>query len=127
MTKRYKLLDSLAHIAARWVPPTEPNFRNMNDYDFITVLSWCENWEMKKVYYTAYKDAKIDFQDTYGEWMAHQTPLPVAVRYQLERGVKFHHDLGNLNTLRTYAYIYQVYPKVLLWCGMGLLLIYLLS
>lgn len=127
MTRKYKLIDTLAHIACKWVPPVEPNLRQMNDHDYLTVLSWCEDWPLKKVYYTAYKEAKLDYQDTFSEWMVHKTPLPVAVRYQLERGVKHHHKAGNLNALRTYAYIYQMYPKVVMWGCFGLLLIYLLS
>jgi len=127
LTERYKVMDVLARYVSKWVPVTEPNFKQMEDDDFIVVLSWCNTWDQKKVYYKAYKLANLDYAQTYGEWNKNRTPLPVAVRYQLEQGVMFHHKNGNLNALKTYSYFYQSWPKLVLYTGLGLLLLYLLS
>ena len=127
MTERYKILDVLARYVSKWVPTTEPNFKSMNDDDFITVLSWCNKWEAKKVYYKAYKLANLDYELTYKEWADHGKPLPGAVRWQLEDGVMYHHKNGNLNALKTYSYFYHIWPKAILYTGLGLCILYLFS
>ena len=33
MAERYKLIDKIAHYAARFIPPVKPNTYNMKDYD----------------------------------------------------------------------------------------------
>ena len=127
MSQHYNIVDVLARYVSKWVPTTEPNFNQMTDDDFITVLSWANKWPAKKVYYKAYKLAQLDYALTYTEWMNQKTPLPIAVRYQLEDGVMYHHKNGNLDTLKTYSWFYQKWPKLLMYAGLGLCIIYLLS
>ena len=120
MAERYKLIDKIAHYAARFIPPVKPNTYNMKDYDFITVLSWCEKWDAKKVYYTAYKEARLDFIETWDEWCENMKPLPIPVRAELERALWIHHNAGNLGALRTYAWINEYGSRILLWSFFGI-------
>ncbi len=128
MTERYTLIDKVAGLVSRWVPEKEPNYYNMDDNDFITVLSWCEKWHPKKVYYTAYKESHIDFIQTWDEWEKDPQRLPIAVRAELTRAVKLHHAAGNLGALRTYAFLYEYHRKAILWsCAIAFIAWYWLT
>ena len=91
----------------------------MQDSDFITILSWLEDWEPEKVYKTAYRQSHLDTYYTWEEWAQNMKPLPVPVRAEMERAIKMHEESGNLEALRTYAFVYEIlvekwFPR-LLW------------
>ena len=71
------------------MPHRNPRFNKMTDADFITVISWCEDWEPEKVYNTAYKESHLDYLLTWEEWSKDMQSLPMPVRAELERARKF--------------------------------------
>ena len=116
--KRNSALHLVAILIARVLPAKKPAFNKMEDSDFITILSWLEDWEPEKVYKTAYKESYLDSYYTWEEWSADMRPLPVPVRAEMQRALKMHEDSGNLEALRTYAFVYEVlvqkwFPRIL--------------
>ena len=105
--RKYQLPDYLAHYLGRFLPENTPSFSKMNDSDFITVLSWCEDWTPEEVYNTAYKESHIDTLLTWDEWSDNMQTLPLVVREELKRAVSLHMDNGNLQALRAYAFFYE--------------------
>ena len=105
--RRYKLPDYLAHYLGGLLPHRNPRFNKMTDADFITVISWCEDWEPEKVYNTAYKESHLDYLLTWEECSKDMQSLPMPVRAELERALKIHVDAGNVQALRAYAYFYE--------------------
>ena len=97
----------MAILISRILPAKKPAFHKMNDDDFITILSWLEDWA---------EDMK---------------PLPIAVRAELEKAIKIHERSGNLEALRTYAFVYEVlierwFPR-LGWATLFLLILLTLA
>ena len=128
--RKYTLPDYLATYFGRFLPAKKPLFTNMQDQDFITVLSWCEDWTPEEVYNTAYRQSHIDHILTWEEWAENMQPLPLGVREELKRAVSVHQDNGNLQALRAYAFFYEgmnnvakyafwifIATTVLLWIG----------
>ena len=107
--RKFSLLDIGAMIVSKLLPSKQPNLRTMNDEDFISLLSWCEDWEPQKVYETAYKESRIDFIQTWDEWSDDMRPLPLVVRMELQRAIKIHEERGNLLALRGFAWIYDCF------------------
>ena len=88
--RKFKLLDYAAMIFAEVLPKKQPNLRTMQDEDFISLLSWCEDWEPQEVYETAYKESRIDPLQTWDEWADDMKPLPLIVRTEMERAILIH-------------------------------------
>ena len=63
--RKFSLLDLGAMCFAELLPKKGPNLRHMKDEDFISLLSWCEDWEPEEVYKTAYKQSHIDYYQTW--------------------------------------------------------------
>jgi hypothetical protein len=117
----------VAILIAKILPVKKPAFHKMEDSDFITILSWLEDWEPEKVYKTAYKESNLDSYYTWDEWAADIRPLPAPVRVEMQRALKMHEDSGNLEALRTYAFVYEVliqrwFPR-LLWGAFFILIL----
>ena len=65
------IIDMIAHfIAKKFLPDASPAFGQMTDLELLSIVSWAERWDGKKVYDTAYsqvfperqlEDAKTDF------------------------------------------------------------------
>ena len=55
--RKFRLLDYAAMVFAEVLPTKQPNLRHMKDEDYISLLSWCEDWEPEQVYETAYKES----------------------------------------------------------------------
>jgi len=113
LPRKYKLLDVLAASFSRCLPHKEPSFGQMDDNDFITILSWLEDWEPKKVYEVAYKHANLKPLQEYDDWCEVSKPFPPPMKAQLREAIELHQRNGNLHALRTYAWFYEYYPKVL--------------
>ena len=105
--RKFSLLDVGAMIVAKLLPSKQPNLRKMNDEDFISLLSWCEDWEPEQVYETAYKQSRIDYIQTWDEWSDDMKPLPLIVRTELERAIKIHHETGTMRALMAYAFFHS--------------------
>jgi len=100
------------------LPARKPALHKMQDCDFITILSWLEGWEPEKVYKTAYRESHLDTYYTWDEWAEDMKPLPIPVRAELEKAIKIHEKAGNLESLRTYAFFYELliekwFPRLL--------------
>jgi len=122
--KRNKVLDFLATRLADRLPERPVRYDSITDEDYITILSWCEEWDPEKVYNTAYKASQIPFMQTWEQWSDNMTPLPGPVRYQLKHGLEVHEKAGNLKALRAYAYFYEKIDK---WTPRVLLAIFFIS
>ena len=117
--RKNSALCLVAILVAKILPAKKPAFHKMQDSDFITILSWLEDWEPEKVYKTAYRQSHLDTYYTWEEWAQNMKPLPVPVRAEMERAIKMHEESGNLEALRTYAFVYEIlvekwFPR-LLW------------
>jgi len=110
--RRYKLPDYLAHYLGGFLPHKDPKFSHMTDADFITVISWCEDWSPEDVYDTAYKQSHLDHLLTWEEWSSDMQSLPMPVRAELERALKIHVEAGNVQALRAYAFFYEGINKI---------------
>ena len=108
MKKKNSTLHLIAIMISRMLPAKKPAFHRMDDSDFITILSWLEDWEPEKVYKTAYRESHLDAYYTWEEWSVNMRPLPPPVRVEMERAIKIHEKSGNLEALRTYAFVYEV-------------------
>ena len=95
-------------MVSKMLPVKKPAFHKMDDSDCITILSWLEDWEPEKVYKTAYRESHLDAYHTWDEWSADMKPLPKPVRIEMEHAIKIHEKSGNLEALRTYAFVYEV-------------------
>ena len=125
--RKFSLLDIGAMIVSKLLPSKQPNLRTMNDEDFISLLSWCEDWEPQKVYETAYKESRIDFIQTWDEWSDDMKPLPLIVRSELERAIKIHHGVGTMRALMTYAFFHSWGNRVAMasfWALMAVIIFY---
>ena len=116
--RRYSILDWAASLLSRVLPARKPALHKMQDCDFITILSWLEDWEPEKVYKTAYRESHLDTYYTWEEWAEDMKPLPIPVRAELEKAIKIHEKAGNLESLRTYAFFYELliekwFPRLL--------------
>ena len=113
--RKFRSLDYVAMAFAKLLPIKRPNLRHMVDEDFISLLSWCEDWEPQTVYETAYKESRIDPIQTWDEWADDMKPLPLVVRVELERAVLLHDGVGTMRALMTYAFFHN-WASRLAWC-----------
>ncbi len=104
-------IDVLATALSQFLPYKKPAYDRLTDEDYITILSWCEDWEPEDVYYTAWNASAMDMSIDWEKWSANMTPLPGPVRYQLRYALEKHEKKGNLRALRSYAYVYEFFEK----------------
>lgn len=104
-------IDVLATALSQFLPYKKPAYDRLTDEDYITILSWCEDWEPEDVYYTAWNASAMDMSIDWEKWSANMTPLPGPVRYQLRYALEKHEKKGNLKALRSYAYVYEFFEK----------------
>ena len=122
-------IDVLATALSRFLPYKKPAYDHLSDEDYITILSWCEDWEPEDVYYTAWNASAMDMSVDWEKWSKNMTELPGPVKYQLRHALEKHEKLGNLRALRAYAFVYEQIiekwiPRIL-WITLGLLTYYL--
>ena len=104
-------IDVLATALSQFLPYKKPAYDRLTDEDYITILSWCEDWEPEDVYYTAWNASAMDMSVDWEKWSSNMTPLPGPVRYQLRYALEKHEKKGNLKALRSYAYVYEFFGK----------------
>ena len=125
--KRRKTLEMIVGSFARLLPEKSPRYNDLKDEDFISLLSWCEDWDPEKVYKLAYKQSHIDYIQTWDEWADDMKPLPLVVRMELQRAIDIHDKAGNMAVLRAYAWMYEWFSrstKAFIWIFFILLAYY---
>ena len=116
-----KLSKYILSSIANYLPNVEPNYKDLTDDVYISLLSWCENWPSQKVYETAYKESHMDPIQTWDEWASDMKPFPLPVRLELRRALSIHQEMGSLKPLRTINYFLIHGKKVFLWSFLGFL------
>ena len=122
----------IAHfIAKKFLPNASPAFGQMTDLELLSIVSWAERWDGKKVYDTAYsqvvperqiKDAKLN----YDMWVTAENPkLPIIVREEMIRAFRIHMVTGRMDVLRLAAWA-RTQSFRIMWMGFGLLFLLLI-
>ena len=125
--RKFRLLDYAAMVFAEVLPTKQPNLHHMKDEDYISLLSWCEDWEPEQVYETAYKQSHLNYLQTWEEWSDDMKPLPGPVVAELQRALLIHHGVGTMRALMTYAFFHgwaQRLMKYTFWVFIGIVLLY---
>jgi len=126
------IIDMIAHfIAKKFLPDASPAFGQMTDLELLSIVSWAERWDGKKVYDTAYsqvfperqiKDAKLN----YDMWVTAENPkLPIIVREEMIRAFRIHMVTGRMDVLRLAAWA-RIQSFRIMWMGFGLLFLLLI-
>ena len=126
------MVDMIAQfIAKRILPEGTPSFSKMTDLELLSILSWAERWDAKRVYDTAFsqvfperqiKDAKTH----YDMWVTAENPkLPMIVREEMIRAFRIHMVTGRMDVLRLGAWA-QHQCKRIMWIGLTVLFIILI-
>ena len=125
--RKFKLLDYAAMVFAEVLPTKQPNLHHMKDEDYISLLSWGEDWEPQTVYETAYKQSHLNYLQTWDEWSDDMKPLPGPVVAELQRALLIHHGVGTMRALMTYSFFHgwaQRLMKYSFWFFIGIVLLY---
>ena len=125
--RKFRLLDYAAMVFAEVLPTKAPNLHHMKDEDYISLLSWCEDWEPEQLYKTAYKQSHLNYLQTWEEWSDDMKPLPIPVVAELQRALLIHHGVGTMRALMTYAFFHgwaQRLMKYSFWFFIGMVLLY---
>ena len=130
MTKKieFRYIKYVASLFDKFLPDKAPSYDTLSDQDYITILSWCEDWEPNDVYYTAWNASNLDIAWKWEDWAENMKELPGPVRYQLRKGLEIHHKAGNLKTLKTYAFFSGLFEKWtirVLWVSLFITIYYL--
>ena len=129
--KRSIIIDMIAtFIAKRILPATRPVFSDMSDLELLSIVSWAEKSDAKRIYDLAFnqvfperqiKDAKTH----YDMWVTEENPqLPIIVREELIRAFRINMATGRMDVLRLGA-IAEFYSKRIMWVGLTLLFLFL--
>ena len=133
MSRNYSIIiDMIAQfIAKRILPEGSPVFGNMSDIELLSIVSWAQRWDGKKVYDTAFsqvfperqiKDAKLN----YDMWVTAENPkLPIIVREEMIRAFRIHMVTGRMDVLRLAAWA-RTQSFRIMWMGFGLLFLLLI-
>lgn len=129
MPKKYSVVDYLAFQLGKHMSYRPPVYDRLTDEDYITILSWCEDWEPEDVYYTAWNASAMDMSIDWEKWSQNMTDLPGPVKVELRQALEKHEKMGNLKALRAYAFFYeQIIEKWVprtLWISLPVLIYYL--
>ena len=125
--RKFRLLDYAAMVFAEVLPTKQPNLHHMKDEDYISLLSWCEDWEPQTVYETAYKQSYLNPIQTWDEWSDDMKPLPGPVIAELQRALMIHHGVGTMRALMTYAFFHGWAQRLMMgtfWIFIAIVLLY---
>ena len=119
------------YLARKFLPEGTPAFSKMSDLEILSIVSWAEQWDAKRVYDTAYsqvfperqiKDAKHN----YDMWVTAENPkLPIIVREEMIRAFRIHMVTGRMDVLRLAAWA-RIQSFRIMWMGFGLLFLLLI-
>ena len=132
MSRNYSIIiDMIAQfIAKRILPEASPAFSKMTDMELLSIVSWAERWDGKKVYDTAYSqvfpERQIkDSKSHYDMWITAENPkLPMIVREELIRAFRIHMATGRMDVLRLGA-LAEKYAKRMMYVGLFFLFLIL--
>ena len=133
MSRNYSIIiDMIAQlIAKRILPEGSPAFSRMTDMELLSIVSWAQRWDGKRVYDTAFsqvfpKKQIKDAKPTYDMWVTAENPkLPMIVREELIRAFRIHMVNGRIDVLRLGAWA-QLQCKRIMYVGLFLLLLFLI-
>ena len=121
-----------SYIAKRVLPEGSPAFSRMTDLELLSIVSWAERSDAKRVYDIAFnqvfperqiKDAKTH----YDMWVTAENPqLPIVVREELIRAFRINIASGRMDVLRLAAWIRHQGRRIM-WIGFGLLFLLLIT
>ena len=121
-----------SYIAKRVLPEGAPAFSRMTDLELLSIVSWAERSDAKRVYDIAFnqvfperqiKDAKTH----YDMWVTAENPqLPIIVREELIRAFRINIASGRMDVLRLAAWIRHQGRRIM-WIGFGLLFLLLIT
>ena len=117
-------------IAKRILPATRPVFSDMSDLELLSIVSWAEKSDAKRVYDIAFTqvfpERQIpDAKPQYDMWVTAENPqLPIIVREELIRAFRINMATGRMDVLRLGA-IAEFYSKRIMWVGLTLLFLFL--
>jgi hypothetical protein len=128
------IIDMIAQfIAKRILPEGSPVFSRMTDMELLSIVSWAERWDGKRVYDTAFsqvfpKKQIKDAKPIYDMWVTAENPkLPMIVREELIRAFRINIVTGRMDVLRLGAWA-QTQCVRIMWIGLFLIpiILYLL-
>ena len=121
-----------SYIAKRILPEGTPAFSNMTDLELLSIVSWAERSDARRVYDVAFnqvfperqiKDAKPH----YDMWVTAENPqLPIIVREELIRAFRINMATGRMDVLRLAAWSRHQCKRIM-WIGFGLLFLLLIT
>ena len=118
------------YLARKFLPEGTPAFSKMSDLEILSIVSWAEQWDAKRVYDTAFSEvfpAKqiTDAKPQYDMWVTAENPkLPMIVREELIRAFRIHMTTGRMDVLRL-GVTAQTYAKRFMYVGLFLLFLFL--
>ena len=126
------MVDMIAQfIAKRILPEGTPVFSKMTDLELLSILSWAERWDAKKVYDTAFSQVFPESQikeakPHYDMWVTAENPkLPMIVREEMIRAFRIHMVTGRMDVLRLGAWA-RIQSIRFMWVGFGVLALILI-
>ena len=133
MSRNYSIIiDMIAQfISKRILPAASPAFSKMTDMELLSIVSWAERWDGKKVYDTAYSqvfpERQIkDSKSHYDMWITAENPkLPMIVREELIRAFRIHMVTGRMDVLRLGSWA-RTQSIRFMWVGFGVLALILI-
>ena len=127
------IIDMIAQfIAKRILPEGSPAFGKMSDMELLSIVSWAQRWDAKRVYDTAFSqvfpETQIrDAKPSFDMWVTAENPkLPMIVREELIRAFRIHMVTGRMDVLRLGAWA-QHQCKRIMWIGLTVLGIILIT
>ena len=133
MSRNYSIIiDMIAQlIAKRILPEGSPAFSRMTDMELLSIVSWAQRWDGKRVYDTAFsqvfpKKQIKDAKPTYDMWLTAENPkLPMIVREEMIRAFRIHMVTGRMDVLRLGAWA-RTQSIRFMWVGLGVLALILI-
>ena len=119
-------------IAKRILPATRPVFSDMSDLELLSIVSWAEKSDAKRVYDIAFTqvfpERQIpDAKPQYDMWVTAENPqLPIIVREELIRAFRINMATGRMDVLRLAAWA-RHHGRRIMWIGLAVLFVLLIT
>ena len=130
--KRSIIIDMIAtFIAKRILPATRPVFSDMSDLELLSIVSWAEKSDAKRVYDIAFTqvfpERQIpDAKPQYDMWVTAENPrLPLIVREELIKAFRINMANGRMDVLRLAAWARHQCRRIM-WIGFALMFLLLI-
>ena len=127
------IIDMIAQfIAKRFLPDAAPAFSTMTELELLSIVSWAERWDGKRVYDTAFSQVFTerqikDAKSHYDMWVTAENPqLPIIVREELIRAFRINMATGRMDVLRLAAWA-RHHGRRIMWIGLTVLFVLLIT